>query len=1771
MVFFRKRVRAKLVSLTVTAAFMFNLFGAPLSVSAAVSTPGVTQKPKLAADIGEIPNKLPAARLELTGKRTEYSTTYLNPDGSFTAEIYAQPQFYQDSADKKWKKIDNSLKPSAKRVGTYENAANDVSAKFADQAGTGDLVSVEKNGTSIALVPDTANIVKGVLSGNEITYPGIFANTDARYHMQGDAVKEDLILHRYSNVNTFTFELKLNGVKPVVEKDGTIAFSDTKGNKQWFLAKPYMTDANGKYSDKVSLNLREVNGKTYVDVVADQSFLQDPATQYPVTVDPTINNWNVQRDNFVASSFPTSIFSSNTYMDTGYNSYFGSTRSLVKVYLPSLPSDSKITSANFNAYQTQSNATGVSVDLFRANSSWASSVTWNTQPTLAVNPESTTTSNAVNTYWQWDITQLAKDWYNGIQPNYGFMLKQQNEGASPYCSFNTSNASTNTPRLTINYTVDPIGLENFWGYTKDGVNPANGNLVFQDTDLSISGRGIPVSVTRTYNSRKSMTPGIFGYGWLSNIETRLVDAGTGPITLIDGDGTRHIFGEVAGGGYVAAGGIYLTLVKNGDGTYTITQTDGTKVNYNTGGKIASIVDTNGNTTAFAYDANGKLTTLSDASGRTTSIAYGTNGYVTSITDPVNRTVAYEYDANGNLTKVTDAAGKFTTYAYDLTHNLTGITNPRNITTTVAYDTSDRVTAVSRPITIDGTPTASTTGYVYDTTNMVTEVTDGEGRRVDYTYNANGNIVQVTENPLDTQNKAITTFAYDNNNNLTQIKDPNTNKVNGSQAYVYTYDANGNITGVQLPEGQNSANTYDSNNNLITAQDFNSTLSSYRYDSANNQTEATDPNIQTSANRYDANGNLLNYTFPMSAADNLIPNSSFELDNNADNWPDNWTQSTQPNMTATFAWSSTAKFGQKSVSVSNPTGWAIVGTDMLPYTAGDKYVVSGYIKTVAATNTAVLKLAFYDVNGNWLGQQTAYQLQGTNDWTRVQAVVDNIPANTAKIQATVGLNAGSGTAYFDGVQLEKGAVLSAYNLVDNSSFERDSNADNIPDNWTTSGNLSVNDGMDQSTVYIGKYSFKMTGETGKNKYIKQRINVSGDAASSFTLSGWSKQVGADSNGGYYDLQVAINNSDGTTDWTNASNFDKTATGWQHVAAQVKPTKAFGSIDVYYYYYNQTGTAWFDAMRLEEGASHTFNTYDANGNYVTSVKDPLGNTVSSAYDSIGNQPGSTDGKGQTTSFAYDARNRLTTVTDATAGVTSYGYDAAGNRTSVTDAKNNVSTYGYNEFNKVSSYTNPLNQTIQFGYDKDGNTTKVMFPKGDTISYTYNGLNRMDGVYYNGVKQWGLGYDANGNLTSATDAAGNATTYSYDNNNRLTQQAETASNTMGYTYDANSNLTSLTVTAGTATVTQGYSYNPMNLMVALSRNGANQANFVYDERGNVTSVTYSNGTYAAYEYDADNRLSSVKNYNASGALLDSYAYSYDANGNITSVATNNGTISYQYDALNRLTQENLLDGTVITYQYDAVGNRTQKAVTQGGNTTTTTYTYDAWNELTAVNGQAYTYDANGNLTSNGAKTFIYDAENHLTQVKDSGGNSLATFTYDYQGKRTSMTTTGGTIYFHYNGDKVIYETDANNNIVSEYSYNAQSQPVTMTKNGATYYYQLNGHGDVTKLTDASGNVVASYQYDAWGNIISQSGSMASANPYRYAGYRYDEATGLYYLMARYYDAGVGRFISRDTFQGVEDRTLSQNQYVYCENNPVNSLDPSGHWTQRWWNSTWFIGYRQ
>ena len=107
-------------------------------------------------------------------------------------------------------------------------------------------------------------------------------------------------------------------------------------------------------------------------------------------------------------------------------------------------------------------------------------------------------------------------------------------------------------------------------------------------------------------------------------------------------------------------------------------------------------------------------------------------------------------------------------------------------------------------------------------------------------------------------------------------------------------------------------------------------------------------------------------------------------------------------------------------------------------------------------------------------------------------------------------------------------------------------------------------------------------------------------------------------------------------------------------------------------------------------------------------------------------------------------------------------------------------------------------------------------------------------------------------------------------------------------------------------------------------------------------------------------------------------------------------------------------------------------------------------------------------------------------------------------------------------------------------------------TYQYLYNAHGDVVTLL-SDGEIAATYCYDSFGNIESQTGEVD--NSVLYAGYQYDEETGLYYINARMYDPVTAQFLQRDTCAGTMYDPLSLNLYTYCLNNPHKYVDPSGH----------------
>ena len=296
---------------------------------------------------------------------------------------------------------------------------------------------------------------------------------------------------------------------------------------------------------------------------------------------------------------------------------------------------------------------------------------------------------------------------------------------------------------------------------------------------------------------------------------------------------------------------------------------------------------------------------------------------------------------------------------------------------------------------------------------------------------------------------------------------------------------------------------------------------------------------------------------------------------------------------------------------------------------------------------------------------------------------------------------------------------------------------------------------------------------------------------------------------------------------------------------------------------------------------------------------------------------------------------------------------------------------------------------------------------------------------------------------------------------------------------------------------------------------------------------------------------------------------------VYTDGRTISYEYDAEERITKITDTEDGVTEYTYDALGQLLTE--TKNG-TTVNTMTYDEYGNILTKNDIVYTY-GNGVwrdlLTGYCDKTISYDAQGNPLMylgkaLSWSEGKQLKafgniTYTYNASGIRTSKTVGGVKHSYTLEGAKILEETWENNIIVSLFDNKGKICGIVFNDN--PFYFIKNLQGDIISVTNKNGTVIARYSYDAWGvcTIVSDSSNcnIAEINPYRYCGYYYDNESGLYYLQSRYYDAITCRIISADDIITIGDDIFVNNLYVYCGNDPINRIDNSGRsWSEIWIN---------
>ena len=347
------------------------------------------------------------------------------------------------------------------------------------------------------------------------------------------------------------------------------------------------------------------------------------------------------------------------------------------------------------------------------------------------------------------------------------------------------------------------------------------------------------------------------------------------------------------------------------------------------------------------------------------------------------------------------------------------------------------------------------------------------------------------------------------------------------------------------------------------------------------------------------------------------------------------------------------------------------------------------------------------------------------------------------------------------------------------------------------------------------------------------------------------------------------------------------------------------------------------------------------------------------------------------------------------------------------------------------------------------------------------------------------------------------------------------------------------------ENYTYTPNGNLNTIISDGKT-FDYDYYDTGYVKSITYPNGLKTEYEYDNINRVTRVIT-TKNGTAINTFEYEYDNNGNTTKEIRNGAVTSYSYDSLDRLISVTYSDGSSVAYEYDALNNRTKETYSNGD---VKDYVYNEKYQLKEIklNGQvtdAFTYNETGAVVTHNNKTFTYNEWDRMSGYSD--GTNTYTYKYDTNGIRTQKNDKQYIVDINNN---VVAETDSTGAVTDEILWG--HQPLARKTNGSWYYYIYNAHGDVVGLVNDAGTVVNTYEYTPWGEIRSESETVD--NPIKYAGEYYDDELDMIYLRARYYNPQIGRFTSLDIEEGEISNPLDMNRYVYCRNNPIKYVDPSG-----------------
>lgn len=1017
-----------------------------------------------------------------------------------------------------------------------------------------------------------------------------------------------------------------------------------------------------------------------------------------------------------------------------------------------------------------------------------------------------------------------------------------------------------------------------------GVSLATGMAHFTWASHSMESASGPISVGLDYSPTNSGQPGVPGTGWRIVTasasgwdQLRVNSAGAVSIHAKNNSWATYV---PAGNGYYqpvysaygqsAATGMFGTLVKNTDGSYTLTDTTKT---------VSTFAAPNANGVGY-------LETVSISGQQAVTQTYdGTSGRITGITDPVSgRTVAVDYGGSSNCPSYsgfvaagdglicqvrfwdgsTSAFGYVSTPAGPQLGRLVDYANSSDApsVTDLAYDGAGRLVAVRSPLVA--------AAAVSPAAQSVTGT-----------------------NPADPQ--LLTVVTYDNAGRVATITNPAPAQGADRVQMTYVYENNTTTTTVG-PNGSASSITYDPNSLRSTSRTTDNVTTTVQYDAQGNPTQATDAVGGVTTYTYDASGVLTNKTGPGGAATTYAYDRTYATKNADD--PGTPMQGLDVQYWGNTTWSgmpSTEQLGPlpaPGAALPNDLGltwttspvpgvgqWSarLVGTLTLPPPA------------TAGTNDTYR----FSVNGSgppqvWIDQIKCGESGGQNSCAEGIQLAGGehsirIDLTSTSAQGQLQLLYGRNTTNLQPLPMSMLSPGYHVTVYQGSADALSAGSATTMANWTAYSQPQIgqtsamwnNAGLTTQTLY------ESTSDTGTQP-VGQQSSVTNTAravgtvlpAGNQTAIGYWGATDKESSGcsdQSAQVQGGLPKTFSLPNATDGSGTGTTTTTWFNADGSVAAAQTAGAAQLCLYY--------DDAMRLSR-SSMSGNGQSSQAEYDYAVN---GNPLVAARTSAVQGPGESSPQTLTTTTTLDLLGRVITVTDGWGTTETTSYDSLGKVTSVaTRAANGYTT------TKSFTYTagNPTHTEVSDSfsggqplvsadatYDQGGRITGVTYSNGTSGAGVY-GPNELPSSWTwtdAGGQKWSSAntYSPAGRILTTSVGLNDQTStfsYTYDTASRLSQATLATSlpvpqTSWAYTYDANSNRTSRTVNGNQTTT---YAYNRADQLTGVTGDPALSGQVGYDAVGNVTTI---------------------------GPLT----ITYDVTGNATSIAdrTANATVAFQRDA--------------------------------------------------------------------------------------------------------------------------------------------------------------------------------------------------------------------------------------------------------------------------------------